>query len=212
MTTVVENALHNDYKEKLGESMAGGFFGGLISINQTTFCLIVSPKESGEFYNQCLTQLGASDHVATFHNDGCHNTAMLAQYYPEIKSITQVTINDYNDWYIPSLDELEVLYRNLKPSTTSNACFFRSGVNLSAALSEDMQPYVEDNPAQTTLLAFKQHGEQAFDTQYYWTSSLNHRANALLFWTQNFQDGTQSYKPSSESYTVRLIRKIPYIN
>lgn len=92
-------------------------------------------------------------------------------------------------WYLPSQDELEIIYRNLKPTTETNSLYARSGINLSAV--PPTRPYTDESPAQTTVEAFQEGGSEAFDDTLYW-SSTQHAAYSNYAWYQNFSNGGQS--------------------
>lgn len=90
-------------------------------------------------------------------------------------------------WYLPALDELEILYRAFKPTTeANNTSFWTSGagtfpynggtVPFGYNISSDPtgSNYSSGSPAQTSLAAFKSGGAQAFEgatNPYYWASS-----------------------------------------
>ena len=87
-------------------------------------------------------------------------------------------------WYLPAKNELELLYRNLKPTTEAH--HGASGVNpASDPTGVAYVPGSSDNPSQSGLAAFQQGGAQALEgvsSPYYWSSS---ESNALYAWTQH---------------------------
>jgi hypothetical protein len=93
----------------------------------------------------------------------------------------------YSRWYLPALDELELLYRNLKPTTDANdvstpATSAGSYPYNGAAYSHGYDPasspsgvaHTAGVPAQTALALFQAAGAQALEgttSPYYWSST-----------------------------------------
>ena len=60
--------------------------------------------------------------------DGLANTRAMAAAGSELaKHMLSLQIGEHNDWYLPSRDELELCYRNLKPTGDPNDCAYRDG-------------------------------------------------------------------------------------
>ncbi|MGN7007221.1 DUF1566 domain-containing protein, partial [Neisseria sp. P0008.S004] len=72
----------------------------------------------------------------------------------------QLNIAGHTDWYLPSRDELELCYRNLKPTDENNWASFRDGDNPSSLPTG--YPYTEQSPQQTSATAFQGGGSEAF--------------------------------------------------
>ena len=145
----------------IGEAFGGGYFAGLIRIGSNTYGLIVAPKADGEI----STEWGTRKHIkgADSFFDGHANTKAMADADNELGAWAKgLTIGGESDWYIPSRDELEVCYRNLKPTDGDNVC--RSGDNPSAYLPS--YAYTPDTPLQTTVEAFREGGAEAFNPSW----------------------------------------------
>ena len=190
----------------IGTSMGGGFYAGRIRIDEKVFALIVAPKSEGEYgdtewNDSCKVVVGAMS-----YNDGLANTnamieagSKLAQWAKELR------IGGHDDWYLPSQDELEILYRNLKPTKETNTGYARSGINLSAVIPT--RPYTPNEPAQTLAEAFQNGSSEAFDDDWYW-SSTQYASYSVYAWIQYFSYGDQVYDSKGYYYRARAVRRL----
>jgi len=186
-----------------GTPMEGGFFAGLINIKGTTYGLAVADKAEGEHADAPLLTSYTDVTGACSVFDGAANTAALAEAGSELAKWAQgLILSGHADWYLPSRDEVEVLYRNLKPGTSENYTFGRHGENLSAV--PPTYAYTSTVPAQTTAEAFQADGAQAFDTAWYWTSTQYSRGNA---WFQSFSGGYQLSHDKFTELRARAVRR-----
>ena len=184
----------------VGEAYGGGFFAGLIRIGSSTYGLIVAPKDGGEIVGEWGPRKAIDGALSFF--DGHANTQAMADAGSDIALwVYSLKIGDNSDWYIPSRDELEVCYRNLKPTDDSNYC--GSGDNPSAYLQS--YAYSIDTPAQTTSEAFRG-GAQAFDPVWHWTST-QYAGVASGAWVQGFDDGFQDSNGKGYKGRVRAVRR-----
>ena len=69
-------------------------------------------------------------------------------------------------------------------------------------------PYTPEFPIQTTLDAFKQGGDEAFEPEAYWTST-QHAGYSRYAWYQGFDDGSQDDFIKSCELRVRPVRRQP---
>ena len=183
----------------IGEAYGGGFFAGLIRIGSSTYGLIVAPKDGGEIVGEWGPRKAIDDARSFF--DGHANTQAMADAGSDIALWAySLKIGDNSDWYIPSRDELEVCYRNLKPTDDSNYC--GSGDNPSAYLPS--YAYSIDTPTQTTAEAFR--GAQAFDPVWHWTST-QYAGYASGAWFQYFNGGDQGNGDKGYKGRVRAVRR-----
>ena len=185
----------------IGEAYGGGFFAGLIRIGSSTYGLIVAPKDGGEIVGEWGPRKAIDSALSFF--DGHANTQAMADAGSDIALWAySLKIGDNSDWYIPSRDELEVCYRNLKPTDGSNYC--GSGDNPSAYLPS--YAYAPDSPAQTSVKAFREDGAEAFDPTWYW-SSTQCAGDASDAWGQDFVNGGQDGNGKGYKGRVRAVRR-----
>lgn len=190
-----------------GAPFAGGFYAGRFKIGDEVFALIVAPKATGTAPDSAWGEYGKRIDAASC-NDGMANTlAMLEAGAAQAKWVRELNINGFDDWYIPSRDELETCYRNLKPTTTENYCWFRDGDNPSSV--PPGYPYTEASPAQTACTAFQQCGEEAFEAAWHWSST---QYSAYRAWVQYFGDGYQDGYPKGREGSARAVRRFKVSN
>lgn len=191
----------------IGAAFEGGFFAGRFRIGPDEFALIVAPKAEGETTGE-WGKRGESIDGARSCFDGHANTIAMAESGSAVAQwALELEINGRDDWYIPSRDELEILYRNLKPTTEENYCSFRDGDNASSV--PPGFPYTSLLPEQTAAEAFRKGGAEAFDASWHWASTQYSPDGA---WGQHFDGGTQSYDGKTNGFSVRAVRKIRISN
>ncbi len=191
----------------LGTAMGGGFYAGRIRIDGSLFALIVAPKAEGEHKPAIWIPEYREVPGARSFNDGLINTAAMAEAGSKLGQwARELRIAGNDDWYLPSLDELEVIYRNLKPTTRENYCYMRSGINLNAA--EPTAPYAPEFPVQTLAEAFQAGSAEAYDEAFYW-SSTQHASDSGCAWGQTFTNGGQGYSFTFSKYRARAVRRLP---
>lgn len=197
------NAIAKAALPAIGSPLEGGYFAGLFNLNGETFGLIVSPKALGELEEASWGNYGNDLPGAISFNDGLANTRAMAEAESELaRWMLALDIAGFTDWYLPSRDELEILYRNLKPTTQQNYCSFRDGENPST--EPVSYPYTATDPAQTTATAFAEGGEEAFAPRWYWASTQCSPYNA---WIQVFDAGSQSYGRKGYENRARAVRR-----
>ena len=186
---------------------AGGYYAGANIIVGSK-----APKELGE-YNGTLqwktSQTTTSGANSTY--DGKANMSAIEaaglSIHPAAEYCTNLDINGFNDWHLPSPDELEVCYRYLKPTTQDNYTSYRTlhdatnGTNPNSNLVGS--GYTSGDPSQTGVIDFQGGGSQAFEETYYWTSM---EYNSTYSWCQSFYYGNQSYDNKSNSHRLRAVR------
>jgi len=195
----------------IGQAYGGGFYAGQISTagnGVADYYLIVAPLSSGDtgsiaWKNANTTTPGADSVI-----DGPQNTAdMVADgnstVYPAAHFCNNASIGGYTDWYMPSKNELEVCYYNLKPTTTFNNT--SSGTNTNAVPSRNTN-YSLFNPSQTSVAAFQSGGAEAFNAVAYWSST---ESSSTAAWWQGFNPGAQLTGDKTTLYRVRCVRRVP---
>lgn len=189
----------------IGTSMGGGFYSGRIRIEGQLFSLIVSPKAEGQSGGIWIPDYKEVPGARSY-NDGLANTKAMAEAGSKLAQLALAQrIGGFDDWYIPAQDELEVMYRNLKPSTDENSCYARSGINLHSA--EPTLPYTTGFPVQTNAELFKLDADEAFDLAWYW-SSTQHASGSDFAWGQGFGNGTQGYGYTDGQGRARFVRRL----
>ena len=184
-----------------GTPIEGGFFAGLININGEQFGVVVSPKDTGDLEGTWGKYDQETD--ATSICDGAANTQAMATAGSEIAAhVLALDLNGHADWYIPSRDELELVYRNLKPSTTGNYKGYRSGENPTS--TPIGLGYTPDTPTQTPVSEFQSGGDQAMEERWYWSST---QYSAYSAFVQDFDDGDQSLGDKDHRLRVRAVRR-----
>ena len=236
---------------EIGEAFGGGFFAGIIDTdansadidandtrqNGKRYALIVSPQAIGEPSTSLRwrsSRTGVSEAAARTRWDGLYVTNYIINFetladFPIFEFCDQVRSSDPvpddggSDWYIPALDELELLYRNLKPGPEDNDVrerdlefpdLFQQGENPSS--DPQGTAYTESDPQQTTVADFQGSGgaetlqfEGDSDNNRLWsaTESATDRA-----WAQSFRGSSAGLQSSRNKdvagYRCRLVRRV----
>ena len=189
----------------IGTPVEGGFFAGYLTMPDGVYGIAVAPKAGGELRGKWLSDWRKDVPGALSCFDCRANTLAMAEAGSELaQRILGLDINGCTDWSLPSRDVLELLYRNLKPTTQANSCSFRDGDNPSSLPVG--YPYTEDAPTQTTAEAFRKGGSEAFEPAWYWAST---QYVSSFAWVQGFDDGCQSYGGKYDEFLARAVRRLP---
>lgn len=202
--------------------------------------IVLAPKSGGEnasvMYKNTNTAAPAA--CFTLTNGPAATDAMIAAdtstVYPLAhwaKSLRELNsgegLSGYTDWYIPARDELELLWRNLKPVTDNNyvtanrydaAAYTRDAnlddVAVTHGANRNSDPagdaYTATVPAQTAATAFQSGGAEAltFGSAYYWSSS---ESAATSAWAQDYttsNPGFQDYySKANYAHRARACRR-----
>ena len=147
--------------------------------------------------------------------------------YPAAHWARNLNIGGRADWYIPARDELELCWRNLKPTTAANyetanrptAASFDYANNGSYGDTANTHgtnnnspigaAYTASVPGQTAATAFRTGGPEAFEfgPAYYWSSS---EYSAPLAWVQYWHSslpGNQGFNNKASASRVRAVRR-----
>ena len=191
----------------LGTSMGGGFYAGRLIIAGQPYAIVVAPKEAGQRAPSQWIKSRKDVPSALSYSDGLANSRAMAEAGSELAQwAIDLRIDGHDDWYLPSVDELEICYRNLKPGSALNWCYARSGINLHAI--PPTLPYTPDAPAQTLAELFRQGGSEAFDLDVYW-SSTRHASDPDCAWSQGFSLGIQHCSYPDFKFRARAVRRLP---
>lgn len=190
-----------------GTPFGGGYYAGRINIDGQIYALVVAPRSLGGQAPGTLTWKTSQTTTAGANsvNDGLANTQAMATAglanHPAAQFCRGLSIGGYSDWYLPAKDELEILYRNFKPTTNINST--GSGAN-----SNSVPPtsnYTSGNPAQTSVALFKTGAAEAFQADRYWSST---EFSSLYGWNQDFNGGGQYGNYKTNTYYVRAVRRV----
>lgn len=176
--------------------------------------VIVAPKASGENTGIQYKNSGTASPVeAKDAADGRKATlAMVAAdtstVYPAAHWCNNLNINGKTDWYMPARDELELCWRNLKPTTDNNYAANNVGANVNS--DPVGAAYTSTNPARTAVTAFRTGGSEAlaYPSADYWSSTEGENANlALAQQWHSSRPGYQAAVSKSAAIAVRAVRR-----
>jgi len=207
----------------IGEAFGGGFYAGNIVEGGTEYYIIVAPKSSGENLSKQFktSNTAAPSATQTLNNGPAASSSMNSATYPAAQFCEGLTIGGFSDWYLPARDELELCYRNLKPTTGNNdtsdrpksSITYPEGNDLLAdtrGVNRNSNPtgaaYTSGTPSQTSVTSFITGGTEAFASGFYWSSS---EFSVGFGWFQIFGNASQSSGDKSYSFSVRAVRRVP---
>lgn len=214
-----------------GDAWMGGFYVG--PMNTTVGNIIESDAfQTGDHYDLVVSDKSvevtrqwkiantiAPAEARTLWNGLGATQAMNSSDYPAAQYCLGLPY-DVNDggspWYLPALDELELCYRKLKPTTDANQTNSYQGdfppyMHYSGDNPSSEPPgvrYVSNDPVQTSAAAFKTSGAQAFAAVYYWSAT---EYNATNSWGEYFAgsaSGRQGYNSKAGTNSVRPVRRV----
>ena len=194
--------------------------------------VIVAPKSSGEnssiAYKNANT--AAPSATGTLTEGRKATLAMVAAdtstVYPAAHYCNNLSIGSYTDWYLPARDELELIWRNLKPATDNNytTADRPTGAtpnyqNLGSlgdtanthGLNNNSDPqgaaYTSTVPARTSVAAFQTGGAEAmaYGSQIYWSSTEYSTTNA---WFQYYNSSVPGYQSDFNKSSTRYVRAV----
>jgi len=191
---------------KAGDAIGGGFYAGQVRQADGLYILIVAPKDGGEHEAAPWSaDTKRIDDARSFFDGRANTAAMVRAGVALAVWASGLNVNGFNDWYLPARDELEVVYRNLKPTTEENYVY-RAGDNPSSVPAG--YPYTADTPTQTPVVAFQSDGAEAFDDEsWYWTSTQS-ESTSNLAWSQTFGSGSQYGGHKGNEFRARAVRRM----
>ncbi len=186
----------------IGAAYEGGFYAGTIRMFGMLFAVAVASKAQGELKGKWLDSYTGVPGAQSYF-DSMENTKAMAEAGSDLaKQALALEINGHKDWCIPSRDVLELCYRHFKPTTEENAVH-RYGDNPSSVPAG--YPYTEALPTQTAVAVFQDVDAEAFEEEWYWSSTQYSDDNA---WIQYFRYGNQTNDIKSYEARARAVRLI----
>jgi len=213
----------------IGSAYEGGFYAGDISTTANgvaTHRLVVAPKSSGQFVGFWKTSRTLTTGTTSVIDGPANTAAMIAAgaaAHPCANFCNNLTVGSFTDWYMPAINELEISYFNLKPTTELNDTYtpssaLRSQANTNAVPSRSSQ-YTSGNPAQTLSTAFQDGNTETYSgtapdaaaADRYWSSTQTTTAKyAMQIFFFGFVPGRQTLQGDKQNnYRVRAIRRVP---
>lgn len=189
---------------RIAEPFAGGFYAGRIFVGKEGYAVIAAPKAEGDHARIAWHKNLKRVEGARSFFDGHANTIAMADVgSPLAKWALGLKIGGFTDWYLPSRDELELCYRAFKPTTDENYCW--RGDNPSSV--PPGYAYSPDSPAQTAVEVFREGGAEAFESEWYWTST-QFAGGGDYAWFQLFTGGYQHGGRMSVGLRARAVRRV----
>jgi hypothetical protein len=223
----------------IGAAAYDGYYAGIIDTTQSgaidaaddyqtplRYALIVGPssieassERSGVSGQGALAWRSTSATVSgasTRWNGLAAQNALASATYPAFNYCNGLTFpsDGGSKWYLPALDELELIYRNFKPTTDNNTTGTRSlgtfpAVNWSNGANKASDPtgaaYTTTVPARTSLSDWQSGGAQALAAGPYWSATWRASTTA---WKQNFNNGNQNNNTQTNANRVRPVRRM----
>lgn len=196
---------------RIGQTYNGGIFTGFTRIGNRAYSIIVAPKHT-ETRAQWKSNCKKSKLVRSVV-DGRSNTATTANYKSSAsKFCSELVVNGYADWYLPSLVELGLCYKYLKPATYSerwpNSEFFRRFDCIESEFRKCAIPSLQMNSfnsiPQTLVVSFQKSNPEQYSTLgYYWTSTSFSKMTSFVMGFHS--GGISSFNRTTET-NVRAVR------
>lgn len=190
----------------IGQPFGGGYYAGQISTagnGVADYYLVVGPLASAQSTQIWKTSNTDSPGTSSNINGPANSTAMNDASHPAAQFCEGLTIGGYSDWYMPSINEIEVCYYNLKPSTDTNYTFVGSNPNAVPPRGN----YSSETPAQTSAIEFRSYTGTEYFTPAtaYWSSTQN---TATAGKSMDFAKGLQEGPGKASNIRVRAIRRV----
>lgn len=186
---------------EIGQAFGGGFFSGVTVENGQRY-LNITAGAAHELKGTWGARGVIIEGAGSF-TDSRSNTESMAGAGSELaQKVLALDIGGYTDWAVPARDVQELQYRHLKPTSEENYCWNRDGDNPNSLPAGLL--YTAEFPAQTTLPAFQDDGEEAFRDSWYWSSTQRSADYAFIM---VFVDGGQTSLGKGYELRVRPVRR-----
>jgi hypothetical protein len=160
-----------------GTAFGGGFFAGQISTagnGIADYNLVVGPASSAQSTGQFKTANTTTAGTSSVIDGPANSAAMNNASHPCAQFCEGLTIGGYSDWYLPAINELDVCYAGLKPTTATNSP--GTGINPNSVPARPTG-YTSNNPGQTAASSFQTGNSEAYINQFYWSSTQSESPN-----------------------------------
>ena len=204
---------------RIGQDITGGTFTGFNRVRDRVYAIVASPA-SAETQRMLKTSLNVTIGTSSICDGYSNTTAMAGYEHPAAQYCRDLKVNGCNDWYLPSANELELIYRYLKPTRNRNRLnrlpgpvwAYKRLVKTNATSIPTLSKYTNTTPSQTIVIAhINNDADTSEDTDtnwHYWTSTeylSNHDDSTSVF--QRFDQGTQSSTDRTDCNVVRPVRR-----
>jgi hypothetical protein len=197
----------------IGQAYAGGFYAGQISTTANsvaTHNLVIGPKATAEASSTLRWMNNPIGNISGTNSriSGPSNSASMYSQSPAAQFCEDLTVGGFSDWYLPALDEIQVVYVSLKPLANGNHP--NSGIN-DYSVPKQTQTYSEQGggPSQTSAVAFRRFGSEAISDSYYWTSTQDPASYLTQYaWGCQFYSGFTGTGQKNNTFRVRAIRRV----
>lgn len=208
---------------RIGQTDKGCYFAGFNRVRDKVYALWAAPASSeksliwtGGGRGYTFPGVGALSSC-----DGASNTAAFDEpFHLAAQYCMQYTHQGLNDFYLPSMNELEMLHRYYKPTRELNcprARFFETGSHFRSenVINHTSIPtcrYTPTSPSQTLSLSHIPGSSETFGFQsynWYWASTeyCDHSIKYISLVTQSFYDGYQDSLNKTNMCIVRPVRR-----
>jgi hypothetical protein len=203
----------------------GGYFAGCIDTRKTDsdglrYAIFIGPKQFCEFSFKIVNDINGNVIVTNSKWNGYDNTLAMMNKdiinnHPAASNTKRVTYNGFNDYYIPAIDELELMYRHFKPNDTLNNtirnvyapydCLEKNfGYNPSSYPIGD--EYTQFNPSRINKNCDFHINKERFRNRLYWSST---GTDTESQYCQNFHNGCAfKFYSKDNNFSIRLIRRV----
>lgn len=187
---------------RIGQQVNGGWFAGISRSKTSAYGILVAPKSTEGRSLKQFNRLVANAHANR-----------------QVKSIsscrqTTAAIED-TAWELPSKYDVELCYRNLKPSIEEN--WIKPARTPSWGPPSGINPtsipvgrkYTDTNPEQTLAVLFCHGSAEAFELGRYWTLPVGLSVTPTTM-IHNFTDGNQFWCGSYNyvDFVLRAVRRV----
>jgi hypothetical protein len=187
----------------IGDAYGGGYFAGQFLLGGSTYGLVLSPI-AGEGGYLPYSQVESTFPGGASTNDGMLiRTNMIAagiDNFDSQKFCVGLSIGGFTDWYLPTSDELEMLYRNFKPTTDANNT--TTGANTSSI--PNTANYTSGVPARSSIAAFQSGGAQAFMSSDYGCAT----SDSFNYALRSMVSGAVGASGFNGWFPIRAVRRV----